>query len=124
MATDSSLATSPVLPERGDHALLLRDARSTNLLMVQTIGLGLERDLVGTSVQYGLNADQAHRLLTLEPQTLAAKAASIGNQSLALPREDLLDTPQEVRTALAVASPARASSDGCALPPGFRSTLL
>jgi len=113
MGTDVSFAPCMDLAEYVGQALLLGDARSTNLCMAQAIRLGLERDLVGTCLRYGLNAEQGHRLLALAPQVLSAKVASIGNQSLFLPRQDLLellDAPDELRATLAAARPAAIST--------------
>jgi hypothetical protein len=114
MGTDVPLPPCPDMLEHGGQALLLRDARSTNLYMAQAIRLGLELDLVGTCLRYGLNAEHGHRLLAFTPQVLGAKVASIGNQSLFLPRRDLLellDAPDELRATLAAARPAAISTD-------------
>ncbi|RCW69392.1 hypothetical protein [Pseudorhodoferax soli] len=109
MGNDVPVAPCPHLLELGGQALLLTDARSTNLYMAQAIRLGLERDPVGTCLRYGLNAEQGQRLLALTPQALHAMVASIGNQSLFLPRRDLLellDAPEALRATLAAARPA------------------
>jgi hypothetical protein len=114
MGTDVSFAPCMDLPEHVGQSLLLRDARATNLHMVEAIRLGLERDVVGTCLRYGLNAEQGQRLLALDPQALNAKVASVGNQSLFVPRNDLLDlldAPDALRATLAAARPAAASTD-------------
>lgn len=114
MEIQGSIAPRQDLPEHGEHPLLLWDARSTNLHMVQAIRLGLERDLVGTCLRYGLDAEQGQRLRSMAPQALGEKVALIGDQSLFLPRKDLvelLDAPKELRATLAAARPAVVSND-------------
>jgi hypothetical protein len=114
MPTPASPTPVPDLHPSAGATVWYEDARSTNLQVMQVVRLGLERDLPGTCLRYGLDADLGRQLLVLTPDELCARVASIGNRSLFVPRRDFLDllqAPDELRPTLAVARHAVRSQD-------------
>ncbi len=66
------------------------DVMSTNLHMLSAIRLGLERDRVGTSCRFSLDATLAEQLGALGQGQLMALVTHVGQNTLFLPRPDLL----------------------------------
>ena len=90
------------------HALT--DVQSTNLQILYSIRLGMERDLVGTCRKFGLVASLAERLRAMTPEELWALVHAIGQTSLFVPRDDfvaLIDAPPALAGTLAAAHPPR-----------------
>ncbi|HVR54115.1 MAG TPA: hypothetical protein VMS38_30600 [Pseudorhodoferax sp.] len=114
MPTPASHTPVPDLHPSAGATVWYEDARSTNLQVMQVVRLGLERDLPGTCLRFGLDADLGRQLLALTPAELSARVASIGNRSLFVPRQDFLDllqAPDALRATLAVARRAVPSND-------------
>ncbi len=70
--------------------LPLTDVQSTNLHLLQTIRLGLERDPVATCCKFSLDAALADRLRAQSLDQLMSFVVHVGQTSLFPPREDLL----------------------------------
>ncbi len=66
------------------------DVMSTNLHMLSAIRLGLERDRVGASCRFALDATLADHLCTLGQEQLWALVTHMGQNTLFPPRHDLL----------------------------------
>jgi hypothetical protein len=66
------------------------DVMSTNLHMLSAIRLGLERDRVGASCRFALEATLADHLCTLGQEQLWALVTHMGQNTLFPPRHDLL----------------------------------
>ena len=106
MPMPASHTPGPNSSPSGGATAWYEDARSTNLQVMQVVRLGLERDLPGTCLRFGLDADLGRQLLALAPDELNARVASIGNRSLFVPRADFLDllqAPHALRATLAAA---------------------
>jgi hypothetical protein len=89
--------------------LPLSDVQSTNLQLLYTIRVGLASDPVDTCRKYGLDAEHAARLSSLDPEQMWNQVCAIGHTSLFVPRSDLLtliDAPHALAATLAAAHPA------------------
>lgn len=87
---------------------VLTDVQATNLQILYSIRLGIERDLVGTCRKFGLVASLAERLRAMTPEELWALVHAIGQTSLFVPRDDmgaLIDAPVTLVGTLAAAHP-------------------
>lgn len=94
------------------HHPLLSDVQSTNLQMLHVLSVGAERDLPGTCRKFGLQAQQAYRLRSMNPATLWSLVHAIGDTSLFVPRSDfveLIDFPPALAATLAAVHPAHPS---------------
>jgi hypothetical protein len=91
------------------------DVMSTNLHMLIAIRLGLERDLVGASCRFALDATLADRLCTMGQEQLWALVTHVGQNTLFPPRHDLfalLHWPTELAGAIAAVHAPRRVGNG------------
>jgi hypothetical protein len=91
----------------------LSDVQSVNLQLLHTIRLGLERDPVGTCRKFCLQQAQAEALRALPPEHLLDLVCALGQTSLFVARNDLVDllaAPIDFVGILAAARPAVPSS--------------
>lgn len=95
--------------------LLQTDVMSTNLHMLSAIRLGLERDLVGASCRFSLDAALADRLCAMGQEQLWALVTHVGQHTLFPPRRDLLALlhwPTELTGAIAAVHSPRHPGNG------------
>jgi len=84
------------------------DVHVANLQMLHTIRVGLARDPVDTSRQFGLHAELADRLRTMAPLALWTWVHAVGPTALFVPRQDfeaLITAPAMITGTLAAAHP-------------------
>lgn len=86
------------------------DVMSTNLHILSAIRLGLEQDCVAASCRFGLDANLAVHLRSLGQEQLWALVVHVGQNTLFLPRPDLLSLlhmPSELVGPMAAAQTAQ-----------------
>lgn len=73
-----------------EDAVLLSDIQMLNLSILMAMQSSIRKDLVLACYKYKLTAEQAPKVAELGPEKIQALVANLGQESLFIPRQDLL----------------------------------